>query len=84
MGILGGVVFGGAVIAGTQFYKSFRSRLAIFIIAWLSLQIPGLDRLFFPAANASYSQVSWPWIGFLCGLFLVASAFTGRRRVRGQ
>ncbi len=84
-GLIGGLLFGGAIIHGTQFKKNLRRRRVILCIAVCGIVISFLATVMFTDPNASHSPLGWPWIaGFLSGVFLVFSAYTRRRRVRGQ
>jgi len=77
---------GTRIAPGMRFKKNWTHRLIIFSpVACFGLMIPVIGREFVLEPNASYSMFDWPFIaGIFCSVYLVASAFSRGRRVRGQ
>lgn len=84
-GLFGGSLFGGGMIvtaiATARFKKNMRRRLVILAVEACVMMIPIFGPAFFVGeTHTLHSPLGWPWqVSFLGGVFLVLSAFSGRR-----
>ncbi|MDX2460094.1 MAG: hypothetical protein QNM00_08405, partial [Gammaproteobacteria bacterium] len=67
-------------IATARFKKNMRRHLVILAVVACVMMIPIYGPVWFWKTNTLHSPFGWPWIvSFLGGVFLVLSAFSGRR-----
>lgn len=83
--VFGWSLFGSAMIFGARFRKNWKQRVLAICVATCGILIASVAPVMFAEPKASHGPLGWPFIlGILGGTFLAISAYTRRRRVRGQ
>ncbi len=83
--VFGWSLFGGTMIVGARFRKNWKQKVLAISVATLGFLIASVAPEMFAQPKTSHGPLGWPFVvGILGGTFLAISAYTRRRRVRGQ